>query len=169
LEELERLSLLLLRSSLLLPSLSRRLLLPSVLLLLPSVLLLLFDLLADLLDEDFPREDEERLLLRFARLALIFLCIMARLFRRFVKRIPRNMNKLPIRHNVPRAYLALLATLMLAIPWAAEEIALKLPLLAIVIRLFSGQRESSVDEHVALSLMSAPAREYSKLCPLLEL
>ena len=76
-------------------------------------------LLRDRLDDDLCRDDELRPfeLLRLARSrfeARIFLCIIARRLRRFVKRIPRNINKLPMRHNVPSAYLALFATLKLA-------------------------------------------------------
>jgi len=69
------------------------------------------------------------------------------------------MNKLPMRQSVPSAYLALLATLIFAIPFALV-VTKFFPLAAVVTRSFDGQMLSSVLEHVVLSLMRAPPREY---------
>merc|ERR1719253_380712 len=98
-------------------------------------------------------------LLRLERLALIFRCIMARRLRRLVKRMPRNMNKLPMRQRVPRAYLALLATLKLAMVWPAEETAF-IPLPdASDMRSVSWHRVVSRAEHDLLEETRAPAGE----------
>ena len=80
-------------------------------------------LLFDLDWESLPMEDGRLELDRLERLALIFRCIMARLFRRFVNRIPRNIKRLPTRHNEPSVYLARLAKLKLAKVCPAEDIA----------------------------------------------
>ena len=106
-----------------------------------SLLLLLFDRLLDDLCLDDDRFLDPLRLER--RLALILRCIMARLLRRLVKRIPRNMNRLPMRHNVPRAYLALFATLKLIIDRPAAVTELILPPVASEI--------ASVDVHTELS------------------
>jgi len=124
-------------------------------LLLVSPRLLLFDRLED----DLCLEDERFELLRLARLALIFLCIMARLLRRLVKRIPRNMKRLPMRQRVPSAYLALFATLKLAMLRPAEEMELSLPDEAEAMRSVSWQWGLSRFEHVVLEAMRAPAAE----------
>ena len=126
----------------------------------PSLPLLVRLLLFDRLLDDLCL-DEERFLdeLRLERLALILRCIMARRLRRFVNRIPKNMNRLPMRHNVPRAYLALFATLKLAMVCPAEEKVLILPPEASEIRLVSEHREWSNAEHDLLEDMRAPAAE----------
>lgn len=119
-------------------------------------LVLLFALLAD--EEDLCREDEERTLdeLRRERLALIFLCIMARRLRRLVNSMPRNMNRLPMRQSIPRVYLALLATLKLVKEWEAEEMEfIRLPKL--LIRDVLVQMGLSRAVHDLLEAIKAPA------------
>jgi len=117
-------------------------------------------LLFDRLDDDLCLDEERFLeLLRLERLALIFLCIMARRLRRLVKRIPRNMKRLPMRHNVPRAYFALLATLKLAIVCPADAMVLIFPEEALEIRSLFWQREESSALHALLEETRAPAAE----------
>jgi hypothetical protein len=129
--------------------------------------LLLFDrlespgvLLFDRLDDSTPLDVERFELDRLARLALIFLCIMARLLRRFVNRIPRNIMTLPTRHNEPRRYLALLATLkfMKECPVEARE---PVDFAWLVMRSVFWHMALSSAVHDLLPLMRAPAVEYA--------
>jgi len=76
-----------------------------------------------------------------------------------VKRIPRNMKRLPMRHNVPRAYLALLATLKLAMVCPAEEMVPIFPEEASLMRSVSWHIAESRLEHALLDETRAPAAE----------
>ena len=117
-------------------------------------------LLFDRLEDSTPLDEERFELDRLARLALIFLCIMARLLRRFVNRIPRNMKTLPTRHNEPRRYLALLATLKLTkeCPAEARE---PIDFAWRVMRSVFWHMTLSSEVHDLLPLTRAPAVEYA--------
>ena len=124
---------------------------------LDSAGVLLFDRLED--DSTAPLDVERFELDRLERLALIFLCIMARLLRRFVKRIPRNMKRLPIRHNEPKRYFALLAMSKLAKVCPAEErVPIDFPVR--VMRSVLWHRVLSSAVHDLLPVTRAPAVEY---------
>jgi hypothetical protein len=118
---------------------------------------LLFDRLEE--DSTAPLDVERFELDRLERLALIFLCIMARLLRRFVKRIPRNMKTLPIRHNEPRRYFALLAMSKLMKVCPAEERVLTVFPWRAMRSVFWHKLLSSA-EHDLLPATRAPAVEY---------
>jgi hypothetical protein len=118
-------------------------------------------LLFDRLEDSTPLDSERLELDRLERLALIFLYIMARLLRRFVNRIPRNMKKLPMRHNEPRRYFALLATLKLAKACPVDE-AMPIDFDVAVMRSVFWHMGVSTAVHDLLPLMRAPAVEYAR-------
>lgn len=112
------------------------------------------------LDRLFEALLELVLLLRSRFDERIFRCIIARLFRRLVKRIPRNMNRLPTRQSDPRAYFALLATLNFetaletdAMVWLVED--------AWSMRSLFWQTVESSSVQDLLAEISAPAAELS--------
>ena len=117
-------------------------------------------LLFDRLEDSAPLDSERFELDRLERLALIFLCIMARLLRRFVNRIPRNMKKLPMRHNDPRRYFALVATLKLEKACPVDE-AMPIDFDVAVMRSVFWHMGLSIAVHDLLPLTRAPAVEYA--------